>query len=573
MSYSHAILFQLSSLCDGVLIRPVTHSTTTGYGDMVPYTYIGRMLATFYMYTGVFVLALPISVIGNNFEKFYELAALAPDQQLIWSIGDISLDCCNATGDDDDDDDDELSDDDGGFSASASATNMIHQSSDTTTAARSISQQSISLKSASSSTNEEGGEVKSSEENGGADGYLDAVFDKEHSELGIELASIPKSRDSSSTDPIPVKDHALEETERLLKLEARRVARCKVRKAKRMAAVPLLGRKLLSRHDYKKFVLKLNSVGFVDCVKDSIEYFESKAKKGVGSEQAGNALAASNGSQGSNPNSSLILPLTAQGSATSTQSAADAAAATESQSKRVIPTISVRLANFSSALNPFAATTASTTSGTTSDSPAAVAPQPEENRRLSRKETWQRMKFPAPAKVVKKSQSFRIIPKARKPKLIAGEEDCDDEIGEYDDEYYEEAGDSEYESQEYEDYTSPDTSARSLSDDVGAPARSESCDPLALEAEKSIVDGTGDLVHFHSVEWTPHGTPVGADDGTAAATAALEQPNSPLVHQSRVQLLRDSIPPSGLNRLSAALNLLQLVVNEMARRQQVSSAQ
>ena len=50
----------------------VVTSTTTGYGELVPTTLPGRILAIFCMYYGVLLMALPITVIGNNFTREYE---------------------------------------------------------------------------------------------------------------------------------------------------------------------------------------------------------------------------------------------------------------------------------------------------------------------------------------------------------------------------------------------------------------------------------------------------------------------------------------------------------------------
>lgn len=47
-------------------------STGVGYGDIYPTTAEGRMIAILAMYGGIFVLALPISVIGNNFQLIYD---------------------------------------------------------------------------------------------------------------------------------------------------------------------------------------------------------------------------------------------------------------------------------------------------------------------------------------------------------------------------------------------------------------------------------------------------------------------------------------------------------------------
>jgi hypothetical protein len=40
-----------------------------GYGDIVPTTEGGRLLACLFMYCGVLIFALPISVLGNNFDR------------------------------------------------------------------------------------------------------------------------------------------------------------------------------------------------------------------------------------------------------------------------------------------------------------------------------------------------------------------------------------------------------------------------------------------------------------------------------------------------------------------------
>lgn len=49
----------------------VTTSSTVGYGDLVPTTWIGRAVACCVMLTGLIVLALPITVVGSNFTDNY----------------------------------------------------------------------------------------------------------------------------------------------------------------------------------------------------------------------------------------------------------------------------------------------------------------------------------------------------------------------------------------------------------------------------------------------------------------------------------------------------------------------
>ncbi|KAF0704775.1 hypothetical protein AaE_014758 [Aphanomyces astaci] len=43
--------------------------TTVGYGDEVPVTPVGKFIASITMFAGMLILALPISVIGSNFQR------------------------------------------------------------------------------------------------------------------------------------------------------------------------------------------------------------------------------------------------------------------------------------------------------------------------------------------------------------------------------------------------------------------------------------------------------------------------------------------------------------------------
>ena len=46
--------------------------TTVGYGDHYPVTPLGRFVASICMICGIFVLGLPIVIIGNAFEEVFE---------------------------------------------------------------------------------------------------------------------------------------------------------------------------------------------------------------------------------------------------------------------------------------------------------------------------------------------------------------------------------------------------------------------------------------------------------------------------------------------------------------------
>ena len=46
--------------------------TTTGYGDIVPTTVLGKLLGSAIMLAGLVILALPITLISTNFAEAYE---------------------------------------------------------------------------------------------------------------------------------------------------------------------------------------------------------------------------------------------------------------------------------------------------------------------------------------------------------------------------------------------------------------------------------------------------------------------------------------------------------------------
>lgn len=59
---------QINTMLDAVWWTVAT-VTTVGYGDIVPVTETGKIVAIFYMFFGIGVLALFISVLGTQFYK------------------------------------------------------------------------------------------------------------------------------------------------------------------------------------------------------------------------------------------------------------------------------------------------------------------------------------------------------------------------------------------------------------------------------------------------------------------------------------------------------------------------
>ena len=56
--------------------------TTVGYGDATPLTPLGRVVAGVTMICGIIVIALPISVLGNNFTKLMQQYARGPRKRM-----------------------------------------------------------------------------------------------------------------------------------------------------------------------------------------------------------------------------------------------------------------------------------------------------------------------------------------------------------------------------------------------------------------------------------------------------------------------------------------------------------
>ena len=70
----------------------VITSTTVGFGDLYPTSYYGRLIAIVAAYGGMFVLALPISVIGNNFERIYDVAQGHLSHGVVYGIFELMAD-------------------------------------------------------------------------------------------------------------------------------------------------------------------------------------------------------------------------------------------------------------------------------------------------------------------------------------------------------------------------------------------------------------------------------------------------------------------------------------------------
>jgi low affinity Fe/Cu permease len=56
--------------------------TTVGYGDQVPVTVAGKVVAVITMFCGLVVLSLPITIIGANFDEEYRLLKKAKQDEI-----------------------------------------------------------------------------------------------------------------------------------------------------------------------------------------------------------------------------------------------------------------------------------------------------------------------------------------------------------------------------------------------------------------------------------------------------------------------------------------------------------
>ncbi len=75
---------QINSMLDAVWWTVAT-VTTVGYGDIVPVTDTGKIVAIFYMFFGIGVLAIFLSVVGTQFynRRFHDEDEISHAQKLI----------------------------------------------------------------------------------------------------------------------------------------------------------------------------------------------------------------------------------------------------------------------------------------------------------------------------------------------------------------------------------------------------------------------------------------------------------------------------------------------------------
>merc|ERR1711881_696010 len=46
--------------------------TTVGFGDVYPRTWLGKVVGTFSMLSGILIIALPVAIVGRKFQEIYE---------------------------------------------------------------------------------------------------------------------------------------------------------------------------------------------------------------------------------------------------------------------------------------------------------------------------------------------------------------------------------------------------------------------------------------------------------------------------------------------------------------------
>jgi len=75
---------EINSMLDAVWWAAAT-VTTVGYGDLVPVTDTGRVLAIFYMFFGVTILGISLSVLATRYykQKFEDSKQISHGQKLI----------------------------------------------------------------------------------------------------------------------------------------------------------------------------------------------------------------------------------------------------------------------------------------------------------------------------------------------------------------------------------------------------------------------------------------------------------------------------------------------------------
>jgi hypothetical protein len=76
-----------------------TTATTVGYGDDFPTTTAGRIVAVMTFFTGVVLLAMPVTILGGSFSKFYpdfveEFGAMAEQQESSSWVDHVVPSCC-----------------------------------------------------------------------------------------------------------------------------------------------------------------------------------------------------------------------------------------------------------------------------------------------------------------------------------------------------------------------------------------------------------------------------------------------------------------------------------------------